>query len=134
MTFASHPMTDIIKAMQPTEHLVALSRMVATRQWEHREVYSTHIYDDMMKQIAQMRAFNESITLPFQAFTEKINSQYAVFEGLSTRLAVGTINFFSIPEFTQKTLAWNIASIGLSNRMKDIWSTLPTRGAFNTFT
>jgi uncharacterized protein YaaR (DUF327 family) len=111
---------DITKAMQPPEHLTALSQMMNAIQWQHRELANARVYDDMMKQVAQMRFISENITSPFQMFTEKMRSQSDVFEGLSARLAATDNINFSIPKFTQKMLAWNIASIGLTNRMNDI--------------
>ena len=115
---------EIAKAMQPPAHLTAVSQMMTAMQREHRLFAELarppRILDDVMKQIAQMRALSESITAPYRAFQEMMRSQASVFEGLSARVAALDAIKFSIPQFSQATLAWNVASIGLANRMNDI--------------
>jgi hypothetical protein len=76
--------------------------------------------DDVKKEIAQMRALSDSITSPYREIQEIIRSQSAVFESLSTQVTAFNAVKFSIPQFSQATLAWNVASIGLANRMNDI--------------
>jgi hypothetical protein len=114
----------LAKAMQPPAHLTAASQMMTAMQREHRlfaENFRTpRILDDMMKQIAQMRDLSESITAPYSALKAMIRSQAAVFESLSARVAALDAIKFSIPQFSQASLAWNVASIGLANRMNDI--------------
>jgi len=115
---------EIAKAMQPPAHLTAVSQMMTAMQREHRLFAELarppRILDDVMKQIAQMRALSESITAPYRAFQKMMRSQASVFEGLSARVAALDAIKFSIPQFSQATLAWNVASIGLANRMNDI--------------
>lgn len=115
---------EIAKAMQPSAHLTAVSQMMTAMQREYRlfaELASPpRFLDDVTKQIAQMRALSESITAPYRAIQEMMRSQSAVFEGLSARVAALDAIKFSVPQFAQTTLAWNVASIGLANRMNDI--------------
>jgi hypothetical protein len=114
----------LAKAMQPPAHLTAASQMMTAMQREHRlfaENFRTpRILDDMMKQIAQMRDLSESITAPYRALKAMIRSQAAVFESLSVRVAALDAIKLSIPQFSQASVAWNVASIGLANRMNDI--------------
>lgn len=116
--------TEIARAMQPPTHLTAVSQMMTAMQREHRLFTELarppRFLDDVTKQIAQMRALSESITAPYRAIQEMMRSQSAVFEGLSARVAALDAIKFSIPQFSQTTLAWNVASIGLANRMNDI--------------
>lgn len=115
---------EIAKAMRPPTHLTAVSQMMSAMQREHRLFADLarppRILDDVTKQIAQMRALSESITAPYRAFQEMMRSQASVFEGLFARVATSEAIKFSIPQFSQATLAWNVASIGLANRMNDI--------------
>lgn len=115
---------DIAKAMQPPAHLTAVSQMMTAMQREHRLFAEfarpPRILDDVTNQIAQMRALRESITAPYQTFQEMIRSQTSVFEELSARVAALDTIKFSIPQFSQATFAWDIAFIGLANRMNDI--------------
>jgi len=115
---------DIAKAMQPPAHLTAVSQMMIAMQREHRLFAELarppRFLDDVTKEIAQMRALSASITAPYHAIKEIIRSQSAVFESLSAQVAAFNAIKFSIPQFSQATLAWNVASIGLANRMNDI--------------
>ena len=115
---------EIAKAMQPPAHLTAVSQMMTAMQREHRLFAELarppRFLDDVTKQIAQMRALSASITAPYRAIQEIIRSQSAVFEGLSAQVAALNAIKFNIPQFSQATLAWNVASIGLANRMNDI--------------
>lgn len=104
---------EIAKAMQPPAHLTAVSQMMTAMQREHRQFVDA-------TQIAQMRALSVSITAPYRKIQEIIQSQSAVFEKLSAQVAALNAIKFSIPQFSQATLAWNVASIGLANRMNDI--------------
>lgn len=114
---------EIAKAMKSPAHLTALSQMMEAMQREHRLfadlAHPPRLLADFTSQINQMRALSESITAPYRAIQEMFRSQSAVFEGLSAQIAVSTIKF-SIPQFSQAVLGWNVASIGLANRMKDI--------------
>ena len=120
---------EIAKAIQPPAHLTALSQMREAMQREHQLfAYPAHppqFLADFTSQINQMRALSESITAPYRAIKEMFRSQSSVFEGLSAQIAVSTIKF-SVPQFSQAILAWNVASIGLANRMSDI-GLLPRR-------
>ncbi|MFH1580817.1 MAG: hypothetical protein ABIC39_01900 [Pseudomonadota bacterium] len=115
---------DIAKAMQPPAHLTAVSQMMTAMQREHRLFAELarppRFLDDLTKEIAQMRAFSASITAPYHAIQEIIRSQSAVFERLSAQVAAFNAIKFSIPQFSQATLALNVASIRLANRMNDI--------------
>jgi hypothetical protein len=122
-------LAEIAKAMHPPAHLTALAQMMTAMQREHRLfadlVRPPRFLADVTKQNAQMRALSESITAPYRAIKEMFRSQSSVFEGLSAQIAVSTIKF-SVPQFSQAILAWNVASIGLANRMSDI-GLLPRR-------
>jgi hypothetical protein len=115
---------EIARAMQPPTHLTAVCQMMTAMQREHLLVAELarppRMLDDVMKQIAQMRDLSDSIAAPYRAFQEMMRSQAYVFEGLSARVAALDATKFSIPQFSQATLAWNVASIGLANRMSDI--------------
>lgn len=115
---------EIAKAMQPPAHLNAVCQMMTAMQREHRlfDEFTRlpRILDDVTGQIAQMGALSESITAPYRVFQEMIRSQTSIFEELSSRVAALDTIKFSIPQFSQATLAWNVASIGLANRMNDI--------------
>lgn len=115
---------EIAKAMQPPAHLTAVSQMMTAMQREHllfdEFARPPCIIDDVIKQIAQMRSLSESITAPYRTFQEMMRSQTSIFEGLSARVAALDAIKFSIPQFSQATLAWDVASIGLANRMNDI--------------
>ena len=106
MTFASCPMIDVMKEVQSLEHLCAASRMMATAQWEHRELARMHIYEDMAKRMVH-------------------------FEDLAARLAAADTIKLSVSDFTQKTLAWDIAATSLLDRMNDI-GLLAQREALST--
>jgi hypothetical protein len=67
-----------------------------------------------------MRALSDSTTAPYRVLQEMMRSQASVFEDLSARVAALDASKFSIPQFSQATLAWGVASIGLANRMSDI--------------
>jgi hypothetical protein len=114
----------IAKAMQPPAHLTAVSQMMTAMQREHRLfaefAHPPRFLDDVTKQIAQMQALSSSITASYRAIQEVIRSQSAVFEGLSAQVAALNATKFSIPQFSQASLAWIVASIGLANRMNDI--------------
>lgn len=120
--FAS--IADIARAMEPPAHLTAVSQMMTAMQREHRLIAELagppRILEDVTKQMAQMRALGESITAPYRAFQEMMRSQASIFEGLSVRVAGLDAIKFSIPQFSQATLAWDVASIGLANRMNDV--------------
>lgn len=115
---------DIAKAMQPPTHLTVASQMMTAMQREHRLLTEfacpPRILEDMTKQISQLRALSESITAPHREFQEMIRSQASVFESLSAQVAAMVAIKFSIPQFTEATLAYNVASIGLANRMDEI--------------
>lgn len=115
---------EIVRALQLPAHLTIVSQMITAMQREHRLftefVSAPRIYDDVIRQIAQMRSLSESISSPFQVFQQAMRSQASVFETLSTRVAALDAIRFSIPQFSQITLAWNVASIGLTERFKDI--------------
>ena len=115
---------EIAKAMHPPAHLTALSQMMTAMQREHRLFADLgsppRFLADFTKQIGQMRALSESITAPYRAIQETVRSQSAVFEGLSAKITALNPIKFSIPQFSQAVLAWNVASIGLANRMNDI--------------
>jgi len=115
---------DIAKAMQPPTHLTAVSQMMTAMQREHHLLTEfarpPRTLEDMTKQITQMRTLSESITAPHRAFQEMIRSQTSVFESLSARVAAMDAIKFSIPQFSEATLACNVASIGLANRMNEI--------------
>jgi hypothetical protein len=115
---------DIAKAMQPPAHLTAVSQMMTAMQRERRLFAELarppRFLDDVTKEIAQMRALSTCITAPYRAIQEIIRSQSDVFERLSAQVAAFNAIKFSIPQFSQAMLAWNVASIGLANRMNDI--------------
>lgn len=115
---------EITNAMKPPAYLTAVSQMVTAMQREHRlftEVsFRSPFLGDLTKQFAQLRALSESITGPHHAIQEMMRSQSAVFEGLSAQVATLSAIKFSIPQFSQTRFAWNVASIGLANRMSDI--------------
>ena len=115
---------DIAKAMEPPAHLTAVSQMMTAMQREHRLIAELasppRILDDVTKQMAQMRALSESITAPYRAFQKSMRLQASVFEELSARVDALDATKFSITQFSQATLAWDVASIGLANRMNDI--------------
>jgi hypothetical protein len=117
-------MADLVKATQPPLHIAAIAEIAKAMQREYRLFAELarppRLLDDVTRQIAQMRALSESITAPYRAIQEMMRSQSAVFEGLSARVAALDAIKFSIPQFAQTTLAWNVASIGLANRMNDI--------------
>lgn len=115
---------EIAKAMQPPAHLTAVSQMLTVMQRE-RQLFgevarAPRVLGELTRQIAQMQSLSESITGPYRAIQEMMRSQTAVFDGLSARVAALDSIKFSIPQFSQATLAWNVASIGLANRMNDI--------------
>lgn len=115
---------DIAKAMQPPTHLTAVSQMMTAMQREHRLfadfAHTPRILEDITKQITQMRTLSESITAPHRKFQEMIRSQTSIFESLSAQVAAMDVIKFSIPQFSEATLAYNVASIGLANRMNEI--------------
>jgi len=80
----------------------------------------SRLLEDIRKDAAWMRALGESITAPCRAIHDTMRSQLAVFEGLSARVATLNSVGLSIRQFEQATLAWNVASVGLASRMKDI--------------
>jgi hypothetical protein len=120
----SRTMVDIAKAIQPPAHLTAVYEMMTAMQREHRLIAefarAPRILDDVTRQMAQMRALSESITAPYEAFQKVMRSQASVFEELSARVDALHAIKFSIPQFSQVTLAWDVASIGLAKRMNDI--------------
>jgi hypothetical protein len=107
---------EIAKAMQPPAHLTALSQMMTAMQREHRLfadiVRPTRLLADVTKQIVQTRALSESITAPYKTIQEIVRSQSFVFEGLSAQVAALNTIKFSIPQFSQATLAWNVPRLG----------------------
>ena len=115
---------EIAKAMQPPAHLTALSQMMEAKQREHRLfadlAHPPQLLADFTSQINQMRALSESITAPYRTIQEMFRSQSAVFEGLSAQITALNPSNFSTQQFSQAVLGWNVASIGLANRMKDI--------------
>ncbi|MCX7045903.1 MAG: hypothetical protein NTX50_10525, partial [Candidatus Sumerlaeota bacterium] len=115
---------DIAKAMQPPVQMTALFQTMAAIQQEtrlHTELLIPPlILEDVRKRIAQMRILSESITAPHLAFIEMMRSQASVFDGISARFAALQDIKLSIPQFSQAALAWNLASIGLANRMNGI--------------
>ena len=115
---------EIANAMQPPTHLTVVSQMMTAMQREQRLfaelTLSQRIPADVTKQMAQMRALSESITTPYRAIEEMMRSQASVFEGLRTRVAALDAMKFSIPQLSQATLAWDVASIGLANRIRDV--------------
>lgn len=117
-------MVDLAKAIKPLVHMTAVSQIMTAMQREHRLIdefaRTPRILDDVTKQMAQMRALSESITAPYPAFQKMMRLQASVFEGLSARVAALDTIKFSIPQFSKATLAWDVASIGLANRMNDI--------------
>ena len=120
----SRAMVDLAKAIQPPAHLTAVSQMMTAMQREHRLIdefaRTPRILDDVTKQMAQMGALRDSITAPYPAFQKMMGLQASVFEGLSARVAALDAMKFSITQFSQATLAWDVASIGLANRINDI--------------
>jgi len=121
---AQQAIAEIAKAMQPPAHLSVVSQMMTAMQREHRLIaeraHPPSILADLTKQMTQMRALSDSIATPYRAFQEMMCSQASVLEGLSARVAALDAMKFSIPQFSQAMLAWDVASIGLANRMNDI--------------
>jgi len=115
---------EIAKAMQPPTHLTVVSQMMTAMQREQRLFAELtrppRILTNVTKQMAQMHALSESITTPYRAIEEMMRSQAFIFEGLLARVAALDAIKFSIPQFSQATLAWEVASIGLANRLRDI--------------
>ena len=115
---------DIAKAMQPPTHLTAVSQMMSAMQREHRMfadfAHTPRILEDMTKQITQLRTLSESITAPYRELQEMMRSQATIFESLSAKVAAMDAIKFSIPQFSEATLAYNVASIGLASRMNEI--------------
>ena len=112
----------LVKSMRPPEGLTAAFQMAAAMEREH--LLFTDIarpslcLDDITKHFVEMRAVSDGITEPFRAMKEALRFQFAVFDSLSLRLATEDTAAFSM--LAQTGLAWNIASVGLANRMNDI--------------
>jgi hypothetical protein len=117
-------LSEIAEAMQPAAHLTALFQMLSAMRREHRLfdefVRPPESLDGVRNQNAKMRVLSESITAPYHTVREKISSQSAVFEGLSGLVAASKVIELSIPLFSQAALTWNVASIGMANRMDEI--------------
>ncbi|MBU4307199.1 MAG: hypothetical protein KKB32_05125 [Acidobacteria bacterium] len=114
----------IAKSIQPPAYLSVVSQMMTAMQREHQLftelIRPPRFMDDIIKEMAQMQKLSARITTPYHSIQEIIRSQSAVFEKLSAQIAAFSAIKFSIPQFSQATLALNVASIGLANRMKDI--------------
>jgi hypothetical protein len=115
---------EIAKAMQPPRYLSAVSQMMTALQRENRLLAEIakppKLFEDVSKHLAQMNALTECITGPFRRVQEMIQSQSAVFKDLSAQVAAMNSVKFSTPNFSEVTLAWNVAAVGLTNRMNDI--------------
>lgn len=116
--------TEIAKAMRPPTHLSVVSQMMTAMQrqnWLLSEfARPPRFVDDFVIGIAHMRAVAESITAPSRAILEMMRSQSIAFEALSAHIAAFDSAKLSIAQFTESTLALNVASIGLANRMNDV--------------
>ena len=116
--------TELAKSMQPPTHLTAVSQLMIALRREHQSIAAlarpTGVLDELTSQMTQMRAIGDRITAPYKAFQEVMRSQASVFERLTPRVAALDANKLGITAFSQATLAWDVAAIGLANRMKDI--------------
>jgi len=115
--------SEIAEVVQPASHLTALYQTLSAMRRE-RGLFDEFVrppesLDDVRKQNAEMRVLSESITMPYQTVREKIRSQSTVFEGLSGLVAASKVIELSIPLFSQAASIWNVASIGMANRMNE---------------
>ena len=114
----------IARTMQPSTHLTAVAQMMTAMQREHGRFAEVarplRIMEELAEQMARMRTVSETITAPYLAIQDMLKSQSAVFEKLSAQSASFAALKLSIPQFSEMTLVWNVASIGLANRMKEI--------------
>ena len=98
---------EIAKSLQSS----GVSQLIATIQQEHRLLAAVArpnlLFADAMNQMAQLQSITESLTAPYHAIQEIMRSQASVFEALSS-------------QYSEATMAWSLASIGLATRMSDI--------------
>jgi hypothetical protein len=119
------PITDITKMFQPSIHLTALAQVGAAMQRDYSELGTSlmrpsSIVGDFAKQFAQMRIVSESMTAQYGTLHAILQSQSKIFENLSINVAAMESAKFNIAQFSQTALVWNLASLGLVNRMNDI--------------
>lgn len=118
--------SKIAKAsVQPNLHLNAVSQLMSAMQCDHKQFTRTlcapNILTELTTQMTQMNAISESITAPYQGLQEILRSQASIFAKLSGHFdSLDAAIKLSISQFSQATLAWDIASIGLANRMNNI--------------
>jgi uncharacterized protein YoxC len=114
-------LSDFAKAIPQPEHLTAFSKIVAEHQKEYQRLAESfrppQYIDEMSKQMCALR---ESITVPFQQYHEMIQKQSKIYEDLAASFATIDKAQFGISQISQSMSVWNIASIGLANRMSDI--------------
>ncbi|MGI6790657.1 hypothetical protein [Aminivibrio sp.] len=115
---------DITKAMQQLDDSTSLSKMLHVVQSEKlffaEFPHPPRIFEDLIKQISEMRALNESITSPFRAVQKMMQNQSIEFERLSGWVSRMNKSLFTVSDYSQSIFAWNVVSIELANRFNDI--------------
>ena len=116
--------SEIAKAMRPPTHLTVVSQIMSAMQREHLSIATLarppEIFNDMAKQIGQMRSLCDSIIAPHKVFQDQMHRQLTMFEEMKSRSSIMDAFKFDMPQLSHTMLAWNVASIGLANRMKDV--------------
>ena len=124
-------LSDTITAMRQHERLTVLSNVsetIAAMKQRENQLFSQftqaeYYLENLAKQRVQASTFIDQLredTFGNKAVHELMLKQSAVFDRLSPRVALMEAAKFSIPQFSQATMAWNIASSSLTSRMLDV--------------
>lgn len=125
---ANSGIVETFKTSQLLTTYSLLSKIINSTKLQENKLFdqfriATSSLDGIIKQNRQIAAQNDLIFknyLGSNVALEKLHKQSAIFENLSARVAAMDAVKLGIPQFSQATLAWNMASSSLTSRMKDI--------------
>lgn len=119
---------EIIKTAQLPTAYSLLSETINSIKLQENKLFdqfriATSSLDGIIKQNRQIAAQSDQIFknyLGSSAALEMVRKQSAIFDNLTSRVAAMDAVKLGIPQLSQATLAWNMASSSLTSRMKDI--------------
>lgn len=119
---------EIIRAAQlPTaySHLSETINSIKLKENKltNQFINATSSIEGLLKQNSLTSALCDQIFKDYlgsNAALEMVRKQSVIFDDLTSRVAAMDAVKFSIPQLSQATLAWNMASSSLTSRMKDI--------------
>lgn len=109
---------------EPTSRLGAVSQTMQALS-RHLDLFKEpllrpSVLEEFVTQQHKMQLLSDSILGPASKIHEAFGQQQAIFSELSHRVAAFDKVKLAIPDFAEATTAWNVATLGLASRMKDL--------------